>query len=108
MLVAHALDQHHGPDEVDAWWSDARKVVATRLGGDVPLCVLIDANARVGSIMSDHVGDHAAQSQDYAGEAFHAFLQRFSLMAPATFDQWATGTAWATWVSSARNPHRID
>ena len=51
---------------------------------DLPLVVLFDANARVGSVASLAVGDQVVDWEDTAGAEFHALLWEWDLCLHAT------------------------
>eukprot|EP00974_Lingulodinium_polyedra_P070319 6804991-Lingulodinium_polyedra.AAC.1 len=52
-----------------------------------PLVVLMDANARLGSVQSEAVGPHAPEEENEPGAALHACLQARGLFIPQTFPQ---------------------
>ena len=65
----------------------------------------IDANARVGSIVSEAVGDVHPDEESPNGALFHAWLLRLRLCALSTFRCKGHG---GTWRSSVGQLRRID
>ena len=103
IAVAHA--PHHGRPlhERKAWWKD----FTDRLSSQPDVTVAADANARLGSVLSDAVGPGGfSQEEDANGELFHRALQELSLVLPATFED--LDRASYTWTSKADGLHRID
>ncbi len=97
VLVAHAPHARTPNVDLSRWWSDMT-VRAVELDRHVPLISLIDANATLGSVVSAHVGQVAAEPENYSGECFHRFLRSTSQFAPATFSDSATGLQ-GTWAA---------
>ena len=91
-LVGHAPHRARPPADREAWW---RKVHAACKSVDVggPWVVLIDANARLGSCPTVHVGAHHRDEQDCSGGWFHLLLEALRLYLPSTFRQsmWGPG-----------------
>ena len=65
--------------------------------------MMVDANARVGSVQSSAVGPQCPDEEDEGGSAFHEFLLATGQVAVATFMQSAP-----TWQSASSIEHRID
>ena len=112
-IAVHTLNQHHASQEnVDDWWTDLAASLCAVLPDGVPIVMLCDANARVGSELHDGVGPWRAQVQDDAGAALVNFLGEFKLGLPSTFESKVAdsslGEQWHTWTSSANKRHRID
>ena len=103
VVVAHA--PHSGVDVAlrDAWWQD----LSCRLAGQPDIVLLVDANARLGSSVSDAVGcGGMCQQEDTSGALFHRTLVELGLCVPATFGP-VDATAF-TWVANGGATHRID
>lgn len=73
------------------FWDELEAVLKTLDGHTVVL--LGDANARVGSINSESVGNFFPQKQNYNGGRFHSILKLFKLYAPNTFGEFTGGNA---------------
>ena len=101
ILVAHApcTSRNHTPAEIAEWWRNTSRLVQRCGEQRTPLVASCDANARLGSATSEHVGEWAAHQQDQPGEAFHEFLAERKLFLPSTFPDTATGAASNTWFS---------
>ena len=103
LAVAHA--PHSGAEaHIRAtWWEE----LVSALAKFEHVVLLIDANARLGTVESVAVGTGGfAQSEDDNGRAFHAALLELGLWVPATFaprDEQAF-----TWTTPTGRPHRLD
>eukprot|EP00969_Alexandrium_andersonii_P047557 2086775-Alexandrium_andersonii.AAC.1 len=53
----------------------------------VPVIWLLDANARVGSEPTDHVGEYSPDPENQSGAAFHAALRNHQVRSPSTFEE---------------------
>eukprot|EP00972_Heterocapsa_arctica_P104447 15392368-Heterocapsa_arctica.AAC.1 len=60
-LVAHAPHSEHNEAVREEWWRGIRRLLQSRADLQVPLVIIIDANARVGSAVSSAIGDYGAQ-----------------------------------------------
>eukprot|EP00438_Fugacium_kawagutii_P017753 Skav224498 [mRNA] locus=scaffold1478:110944:117147:- [translate_table: standard] len=84
LLVIHA--PYDGQTEVDCsqWWASLEQ---TLLQSDttLPLVILGDFNAHVGSISSDAVSSYGQEPESTTGTLMHSFLLEHRLWAPATF-----------------------
>ena len=96
VAVLHALDRSHGKEAQGRWWADTASFLRVPRAADVPLVLLADANARVGSELSPAIVDCSAELQCAAGRCFHDLLIEFGLFLPSTF--WP-GPA-ATWFAA--------
>ena len=105
-LIAHA--PHAAASDVDCeqWWNDLQDIVY-RIGNQLPLILLGDMNAQLGSAQSDAVGPIGQELENSNGHLFHAFLMENDLWLPATFSTSHSGTH-TTWRSSEGHPHRLD
>ncbi|CAE7762507.1 unnamed protein product [Symbiodinium microadriaticum] len=90
ILVGHAPHRVHPEPVRRAWWSQVSNLCRV-FAGAVPWIMLLDANARVGSEVTDFVGGWQADEQDLNGELFHGLLSYLSCWLPATFYQYALG-----------------
>lgn len=100
----------HAPSSEDAttlqeWWNEVDSHL--RQLNDVPFLVMMDANSRVGSTTSCHIGDHDAAPKNHAGEALHGWSAKHSLWLPSTFRLFHTGTSY-TWHHSTGPGARLD
>ena len=71
------------------------------------MIVLADANARVGSEVSQCIGPFGAEPENIAGECFHAWLHEHSLFVPQTDDAFHHGCH-TTWQHSSGGEARLD
>ena len=72
-----------------------------------PMIAFLDANARVGSVVSSSVGPFQAQPENASGEAFHRWLIEEDLVVPQTFDHMHSGPG-STWTHSTGAVARLD
>ena len=95
-ISAHA--PHGGADDKTMldWWHDLHQAIPAKLRS-VPIWIGIDANARVGSIVTQAIGPCGAEEQDDNGEHFQNFLSEHALWVPATWSQFQTGPS-KTWT----------
>lgn len=95
IIAAHA--PHTGTEEslISDWWTDLAAAIPPKYQQWDRL-LLSDANARVGSEPTEHVGDHQAEPFDPKAEGFLSFLSQQGLWAPATFSRFHKGLG-MTW-----------
>ena len=82
----------HAPSDEPLWWSELMQLVKGLNPDGLPLLAMIDANARLGSVQSVHVGAAEREQETVNGEAMHLALVDLELVAPATF--LGGGTTW--------------
>ena len=89
MVVAHApieLKTVSDRGSNAKWWDSLTGTIRGRKN----VILLIDANAHVGSEVSEHVGSGAcAEDQNFKGASFHDVLRALRLCVNATFDEFA-------------------
>ena len=95
-----------GRSAVRAFWSERAAELAHRPSG-ADFVLLCDANSRLGSTVSLHVGDKHSDTENEAGTLFHEFLAQISAFAPATFSDFQQGPG-DTWCSPCGRWSRID
>ena len=69
-FVLHAPGEHTGAEVVQAWWKESEKLL-DRVPKAEPVIMMVDANARVGSVQSSAVGPQCPDEEDEGGSAFH-------------------------------------
>ena len=112
VLCAHAPHSQYVPSELDAWWNSLSALVQPYRGA-APLMVLIDANARVGSIQTSHIGGCKSDVESPTGALLHTFLAQAGLWLPSTFhlncgDAGTLCPDSGTWKDHAGGWHRLD
>ena len=86
----------HGPHRategslVEAFWEETLRLLQHFHKGDF-LILGGDCNAALGSVTSEHLGDHAAEPEDVAGSALHHIARLLHLWGPATFPERHSG-----------------
>ena len=106
ILVTHAPHLAAHDTTCESWWTELQTLVQ-RIGSHLPLLVLGDMNAKLGSVLSDAVGPLGAEDENGNGCRLHAFALENNLWIPATFSMNHEGTS-TTWRSSEGQPHRLD
>lgn len=78
ILVLHAPYERASDCEGTEWWQMIGKLVSDTQP-QLPLVILGDMNAKIGSILSDAVSSHGAEQENQVGHLFHAFLIKHGL-----------------------------
>ena len=76
VVVAHAPHSAIADDKASTWWESFRAAIRARKKPSPPLVMLIDANAAVGSVTSQHVGPFGAEDENRNGNHLQWFLLR--------------------------------
>ena len=109
-VVGHLPHTGRPVTEVQAWWAELASHAWFRSAGAV--IMLLDANAQLGSVVSEAVGPHAQEVENVAGTLFREFLEVNSLCAPATFHgvcgECIRSASEPTWTSPRGFSRRID
>ena len=98
ILAVHAPHTGHTDDSVDDWWAHVGKLVPSKYN-EWPRLLLCDANARVGSVVTPHIGGYQSEIETSKSEFFRTFLSDQGLWLPCTFDSCQTGPG-GTWLHS--------
>ena len=106
ILVLYAPQSGRPSQEIHMWWDELERVVATR-DRNVNLICMGDFNCKIGSIVTEGVGDHAGEMEDEGGERFREFCEKQNLVVPSTFAHWHQGVT-HTFVSAHNTCSRLD
>eukprot|EP00438_Fugacium_kawagutii_P030957 Skav228891 [mRNA] locus=scaffold194:214370:219709:+ [translate_table: standard] len=106
VFVLHAPSETCTDIDPAQWWSNLDDVY-NRIVADLPVVILGDMNARLGSTVSEAVSSHAAEEESFTGQFVHSFALDHQLWLPSTFSSCHEGKS-TTWVSTAGTQHRID
>ena len=106
-VVCHAPHQGLPDATILRWWRQLDDQILQKFGCEDPLILMGDMNARIGSILSEHVGPHQPDPETLTGQALHQFLQQWSLWLPCTWPEHHLGEA-GTWYHSNGTPGRLD
>ena len=98
IIAAHAPHSGYPDNEVQEWWERLGRLIPTKYN-DWPRVLLCDANARLGSVPTTHVGDFQAEVESCHSEHFRSFLQQQGIWLPATFSHCQVGPG-GTWQHS--------
>eukprot|EP00435_Cladocopium_sp_Y103_P068339 s97_g31.t1 len=98
VVAAHAPHTGAPEAEIAAWWQAITDAVPLKYA-TWGVVLLADANARVGSFPSQHVGAWQAEADTVKSDSFLDFLQRHELWLPSTFEPYQLGPG-GTWRHS--------
>ena len=103
VATCHALD-HSKPHQLRLdWWNETRQILSRW----PPQYLLIDANGRLGDIVTKHVGDAGyTQQQDDNGEELHLTAQQLDMQVTNTMYDDDQGWTWMH--HKTKRTHRID
>ena len=105
ILVLHAPCEED-EDTLQSFW-DATSNVIPAAYRDWMLCVLMDANSRVGSVTSPAIGPHQADDENLKGSYLHSWLLQHELFLPQSFDECHAGPG-VTWTHPKGSSARLD
>ena len=74
VVVGHALTSQASTDDIAAWWATTSQLVVFHTRPRDAVISLIDANGRVGDVLSPAVGAVAPDQQDLNGVGLHEYL----------------------------------
>eukprot|EP00435_Cladocopium_sp_Y103_P037818 s2577_g10.t1 len=106
LLVVGHVPCDGGQSAAHDWWHCLSNSVPSTYRS-WPCIMLLDANARVGSLTSDAIGDHQPDDENAAGAVMHQWLVDHHMFAPQTMAAYHSGPA-ATFVHSRGHEGRID
>ena len=106
VLVLYAPQGGRPSEEIQQWWHELQKVISKR-DANVALFCLGDMNCKIGSIVTEGIGEHGADIEDLGGTNFREFCEANQLIVPSTFDQWHQGPS-DTFVSAHNTKSRLD
>ena len=106
VLVVHAPHQAAKDAHHEEWWNRVQNLVQ-HTAAHLPLIVLGDMNAKIGTVHSESVGAHGAEPENATGNLLHTFTLECRLWAPSTHAEVHEGPT-HTWISSEGLKHRLD
>ena len=104
IVVAHAPPEVANELIRKQWWEELSQIVLNMAPRSGQVWLLIDANAKLGSLTSAAVGSCHAQTQNGNGRALHSLLLETGLFATNTFTQEGK----ATWFATSGHASRFD
>ena len=105
ILVLHAPCDD-SEDVLQAFW-DATTNAIPAAYQSWTMCVLMDANSRVGSVASAAIGSHQADDENVKGTFLHSWLLHHGLYLPQTLEDCQVGHG-DTWTHPKGNRARLD
>ena len=81
----HAPHRATEREALQTWWEETLSLIRTHARNDA-VVLAGDMNASLGSVHSKAVGACGAETEDIPGEALHAILLEFELIAPSTWE----------------------
>ncbi|CAE7837830.1 tyrP-A [Symbiodinium sp. CCMP2592] len=107
VCVLHAPSLANTPRQtVEDFWDTHAQHICTRPEG-ADFIILLDANSRVGSVVSPHINDKDFEIETESGALFHDFLVRVDGFLPTTWPEIHTGSS-GTWCSPQGDWSRLD
>ena len=105
--VLHGLGSGYSVVERTLWWIHTEKKMRTFEHED-PIAVLMDANAKLGSVATACVGSHCPDSETNPGFFVHDLCTTFQVALPQTLQRPGSRECSRTWRSTAGRWLRID
>eukprot|EP00435_Cladocopium_sp_Y103_P052366 s2000_g16.t1 len=90
-IAAHAPHTGASERELSMWWSSLTSAIPNKYT-EWHRILLIDANARVGTFPSKHVGSWQAETDSAKSDFFLDFLALHDLWLPSTFEEYQCGS----------------
>ena len=84
LVCLHAPNRATEAAAIETWWVETIKQIRSHLRDDF-LLVAGDMNAAIGSEISEHFENLAAEKEDLPGTKLHELAQTFGLWGPSTF-----------------------
>eukprot|EP00974_Lingulodinium_polyedra_P052160 5017916-Lingulodinium_polyedra.AAC.1 len=107
VVCYHAPHSGTTSEAREAWWTDLTARLQ-RLASSRDIIFLGDANARVGSTLSQAVGPHDSQQENHAGALLHAAVSTLGLCIPSTLTDVCHSGSVRTWHDNYGGFHRLD
>ena len=101
VVAAHAPHTGASVDDITTFWQELSAAIPIRYA-EWPRLLLADANVRIGSVTSSHIGSHQAETDTEKSEPFRNFLAEEAVWLLATFEEFQQGPG-VTWKSLTRN-----
>ena len=92
---------------LDEWWAETARLCGQHSRGS-SLILAGDFNASVGSLVSQHISDHALEQEDLAGTLVHDLARLHDLWLPSTFGESHWGDSWTYKHKHGDKTTRID
>ena len=105
LLVGHAPN-NVDPSVLHKWWDGCSSACPASLK-TWPMIAFLDANARLGSVVSPSVGPFQQQPENASGEAFHQWLAEEHMILPQTYEHMHSGPG-CTWTHASGATARLD
>ena len=106
VLVLYAPQQGRGIEEVERWWAKISQLMKSR-DPAIPVVILGDLNAKIGSVVVDGIGALAPDFEDAGGTCLRNLLQDFDLAIPSTMEDFHPGQTW-TFKGTVGQRTRVD
>ena len=106
VIACYAPQSGRPPEQIQRWWHEFQRVVQMK-PIDTPVCVAGDFNGRVGSVITEGVGDMNPDVEDTAGECIRQWCQECDMFIPSTFSCYHEGSSF-TFVNPKGVCSRLD
>ena len=105
IVAIYAPQAGRSHDEITDWWGCLRQTLNQK--PDLPLCVLGDCNAKVGSVTASCIGMVDPDFEDVAGTCLRELCEDFDMVIPSTMESYHVGES-ATYHNPRHCSSRID
>ena len=106
LIVCYAPQAGKADSEIRLWWQSFREVLRKRPSKS-PMLWMGDWNCRIGSVVTEQIGDHHADEEDTGGQEMRQTCSKFDMFVPSTMAEWHQGDSW-TYRSPLGARSRID
>ena len=107
-VAIHAPDSKWGEAELSKWWELLFTNIRKYIRPGAVVVSFIDGNCKVGSVMSQHVGDNHAEQENLCGSYLHKYLRITQSFLASTFRSCSASCSPYTYKASNDSTHRID
>eukprot|EP00435_Cladocopium_sp_Y103_P006955 s3639_g2.t1 len=106
IFVLYAPQQGRPVPEIQKWWDELDSLIS-RVRPGIPVFLLGDCNAHVGSVESTAIGHCHADLEDLSGTLLRELCEKHELLIPSTFSLWHQGDG-HTYTGPRGHKSRID
>ncbi|CAE7237351.1 unnamed protein product [Symbiodinium sp. CCMP2456] len=86
VFAGHGPHRGHTKAERADWWAETSKICSMQ-GSHGLWLALLDANCRVGDVVSDHIGSWQPDPEDDGGAMLHELLGQLRLWLPCSYEE---------------------
>ena len=90
IVVIYAPQSGKNDEEIKPWWNQCRERLKAR-PSQRPFFLVGDANAHIGSVITESIQGYGAAMENVAGSEFRHLCDDFRLVVPSTFENFHVG-----------------